>query len=810
MAGESPDKSDQRKSSGEAVSGERDPRLTVFRESASSAAGGADGTDRSDSGSRGSTKVATANRTEGSTSDSEDGPAEAEGSGEADGDRITAAPERPESERATSERPPSDDRTMTLKGDGSSPSWARRETAAEPEPEKPEQQEKAEKSGKAEGSEKSGAGSADAGDAKDGDAHDGSAKDEDAEAPGEPKAAGAPPEPKSPREPEGSQESGSSEESGSPQAPEAKKSEAEESEAPEKQPEKPQDRTDAKDAKGSAEPKGAPVKAGSASGSTSEPDSDSGSDSDAKPVDQATAVFRTLPKPATDQPTTALKLPKPSATEDGGKDAKKGETPAERTSTFVPLRRDDRPAPSAEPAASEPAPAPASAPAPAPAPSGIPEAERTRQQPMPPMPPLDLLAELTNKPAPPETPVRTMVRRVKIWTPLVLLAVVVFAVVQSVRPLPDPQLSLTAASTYSFEGDKPALPWPDHGQGVMSVAGLGTVDSFGEAKPVPIASVTKSMTAYIIMRDHPMKVGQDGAQIPVDALAEKEGGYDESGNESTLNTIKAGDKLSQKDALSALMIPSANNVARLLARWDAGSQDAFVKKMNEAAEELGMKDTKYTDPSGLDATTVSTAADQVKLGLELVKMPALMVITQLPSWIDPSGKNWPNWNTLVPYNGAIGIKTGTTTKAGGNLLFAATKDVDGTKQYVVGAILSQRGPSIIDAVNAASKKVLIPTRELLESKTVVKKGQTVGYVDDGLGGRTPVVATKDLKAAGWASLKVSVSLTDEGRTIAQTAAAGTVVGQLTVGSGPGQVTAPVALQSDKAEPGFGAKLTRVG
>ncbi|MFI6699928.1 D-alanyl-D-alanine carboxypeptidase [Streptomyces sp. NPDC050509] len=808
MAGESPDKSDQRKSSGEAVPGERDPRLAVFRESASSATDGAGGADGPESGSGGSTKVATANRTEGSTAESEDGPAEAEGPGEADGDRITAAPERPKS----------DNRTMTLKSDGNggtAPSWARPEKSGSADsPDRDATSAKGEKNEKNEKNEKKkddGKESADPKDSKDSKGAEGSKDTE---------------EPKKPQE---SQEPKDSQKDAQKDAKEGSKKESrsdsgDDRPEPESKP-KPE-------AKSKPEPE-------SASKSKAEPESksdpetapDPDLDPDPAPVDQATAVFRTLPKPATDQPTTALKLPKETGAAEAGTDAKAGktaedakagkpaeagkagkdETPAERTSTFVPLRRDDLPAASAEPAASPAAPATSKpAPAPAPAPSRIPEAERTRQQPLPPMPPLDLLAELTNKPAPPETPVRTMVRRVKIWTPLVLLAVVVFAIVQAARPLPDPELTLTAESTYAFEGDKPSLPWPDHGQGVVSVAGLGVVDTFGEQKPVPIASVTKSMTAYIIMRDHPMKVGQDGARIPVDALAEKEGGYDESGNESTLNTIKEGDKLSQKDALSALMIPSANNVARLLARWDAGSQDAFVKKMNDAAKELGMKDTTYTDPSGLDATTVSTAADQVKLGMELVKMPGLMVITQLPSWTDPSGKTWPNWNTLVPYNGAIGIKTGTTTKAGGNLLFAATKDVDGTKQYVVGAVLGQQGPSIIDAVNAASKKVLIPTRELLESKTVVKKGQTVGYVDDGLGGQTPVVATKDLKAAGWPSLKISVGLTDGGKTIPQTATAGTVVGQLTVGSGPGQVTAPVALQSDKAEPGFGAKVTRVG
>lgn len=71
---------------------------------------------------------------------------------------------------------------------------------------------------------------------------------------------------------------------------------------------------------------------------------------------------------------------------------------------------------------------------------------------MPPKPPLDLLAELTNTPPPPETPVRTAVRRVKIWTPLVLLLLIIFAIAQIVRPLPEPALGLSADPTYTFEG----------------------------------------------------------------------------------------------------------------------------------------------------------------------------------------------------------------------------------------------------------------------------------------------------------------------------------------------------------------------
>ncbi|WP_246574291.1 D-alanyl-D-alanine carboxypeptidase [Streptomyces genisteinicus] len=573
-------------------------------------------------------------------------------------------------------------------------------------------------------------------------------------------------------------------------------------------------------------------------------DSDADGDSEGTPagdgtpaerpaVDQATAVFKALKRPAVDQPTTALKLPKPASDPDPdpaprtaeapGKNADTDEAEAERTSTFVPLRRDDaRPAAAGAAARPKPAAPAASASASASAATAEPgtsagasgasltEAERTRQQPMPPLPPLDLLAELTNTPPPPETPTRTVVRRIKIWTPLVVLLLIVFAVAQSLRPLPDPSLTLTADPEYTFDGGKPSLPWPGEGQGQIVVSGVGVVGQFGDEKPVPIASVTKTMTAYIIMRDHPLKRGEDGEAIPVDALAEKEGGYDKTNDESTLNTIKEGDTISVRDALSAIMIPSANNVARLVARWDAGSEEAFVKKMNDTAKELGMTNTTYTDPSGLDATTVSTAADQVKLGQALVKNKAMVDITRVQEWYDPSGKRHSNYNTLMPRNGAIGIKTGSTTKAGGNLLFAAYKDIGGSTQTIVGAVLSQHEAPILQTVNRVSEEVLVATREALLEKKVVTKGDVVGYVDDGLGGRTPVVATKDLTIVGWTGLKLESDITDGGKKLSHTAKAGTVVGSLTTGTGPGTTSVPVALQQDLVEPGFGDKLTRLG
>nr|WP_324611559.1 D-alanyl-D-alanine carboxypeptidase [Streptomyces sp. NRRL S-1521] len=594
-------------------------------------------------------------------------------------------------------------------------------------------------------------------------------------------------------------------------------------------------------------------------------------------VDQATAVFKApVPPRSVDQPTTMLKIgdhkdpkapegpkgskgPKaatdskaaPKASEDSedskgpessragsasqsdkndsAKGGAKAERDAERTSKFVALKPLDEPAARpAKPAAPATTPGwaknpeadapkagrkPAAGPeVPAPGPAPV---ERTTQQPLPPRPPIDLLAELTNTPPPPETPVRTAVRRVKIWTPLVLLLVIVFAVVQAVRPLPTPTLALTAEESVSFDGGKPSMPWPSQGQAAMDVNGIGTFGTSGDQKPVPIASIAKVMTVYLILRDHPLEKGEDGPKIPVDAAAEKHYETGKADNESVVR-VSEGQRITQYEALQAVMLPSANNIAKLLARWDtkSGSEDAFVAKMNETAKELGMKNTHYTDPSGLDKTTVSTAEDLVKLGRAAMKDPVFNEISRQPSYMDLNDEKQKNFFGLVP-TVAIGIKTGTTTAAGGNILFAAEKKVGGETQTIIGAALGQygkNGVANIDEVTGVVRKLIEAGQDALTSKTIVKKGDVVGEVDDGLGGTTPVVATEDVAAAGWAGLTVKLHLTEKkGDPVPHSAKAGTKVGVLSVGDGKGDaVKVPVALQKDLAEPGFGAKLQRVG
>ncbi|MER5961957.1 D-alanyl-D-alanine carboxypeptidase [Streptomyces sp. NPDC002057] len=562
-----------------------------------------------------------------------------------------------------------------------------------------------------------------------------------------------------------------------------------------------------------------------ANGPDDGPDDGSG-DVDEEPVDQPTTMFKAVRPPAAppvDQPTTALKLP-PSLRE--GSDS-------ERTSTFLPLRADIPAEQKAQEAASKapgapkapqtpgaPKPAasaasaaaPAAKPAPAPVPSpALAEPERTRQQPLPPLPPLDLLAELTNTPPPAPTPLRTTMRRVRIWTPLVLLVLIVFAIVQMVRPLPAPVLTLSAAPTFSFEGGELKMPWPTEGQGAVEVEGVGSMGTYGAQKPAPIASVTKTMTAYVILRDHPLKGNQKGPEIEIDKKAADQG---KAEHESTA-AVQEGQTYTEKELLQLLMIPSANNVARLLARWDAGSEAAFVEKMNAAAKDLGMSQSTYTDPSGLLDSTVSTPQDQLKLAKAVMQYDVFREIVNMPNvTVDGIPGRIENNNNILLKPGVSGIKTGSSTPAGGNLLWSANTVVDGKNRRILGIVMGakdakQLGEKLQLSIDY-SYELIKKAQKDVTSAAVVRKGQILGYVDDGLGGRTPVVATKELRAVGWPGLQVKLELTDGGKALAHTGKAGDVVGQVSIGTGVGKVSSPVALQADLVEPGFDKKLTRVG
>src|SRR5262249_3564077 len=151
----------------------------------------------------------------------------------------------------------------------------------------------------------------------------------------------------------------------------------------------------------------------------------------------------------------------------------------------------------------------------------------------------------------------------------------------------------------------------------------------------PIASVAKVMTAYLVLRDHPLGAGEAGPTITLTAADVADTDRRSRRHESVLPGV-AGEQRTELQALQALLLPSANNIAAVLgpgdwARWDAGSEERFVARMNATARSLGMNHTRYTDPSGFEDATVSTAADQVRIILRAMNLPVFARIVRTPA-----------------------------------------------------------------------------------------------------------------------------------------------------------------------------------
>ncbi|WP_424216422.1 D-alanyl-D-alanine carboxypeptidase family protein (plasmid) [Streptomyces sp. BI20] len=229
------------------------------------------------------------------------------------------------------------------------------------------------------------------------------------------------------------------------------------------------------------------------------------------------------------------------------------------------------------------------------------------------------------------------------------------------------------------------LGLPAEGQAVVEVAGVGRLGAAGEPVAAPIASVAKIMTAYVVLRERPLGPEESGPAIVADAQAEAER---EDLDQSTAPLV-AGRSYTQRELLELMMLPSGNNAARLLARWDSGDERSFVRKMNAAARDLGMPNTTYTGATGFDPTTVSTAEDQMRLARAAMKVDAFRSVVAMRE-THATGHPIRNSNKLLGQDGVIGLKTGSSTPAGGNLVWATTAEVAGEERLVIGVVLQQR------------------------------------------------------------------------------------------------------------------------
>jgi serine-type D-Ala-D-Ala carboxypeptidase (penicillin-binding protein 5/6) len=247
----------------------------------------------------------------------------------------------------------------------------------------------------------------------------------------------------------------------------------------------------------------------------------------------------------------------------------------------------------------------------------------------------------------------------------------------------------------------PSTVWPADGQAAFVLTGRSQIHAGPNQHAAAIASVAKVMTAYLVLRDHPLRLGQDGPTITLTG-ADVADTDRRLGQHESVVSIAAGEQLTERQALQALLLPSANNIAAVLARWDAGSADRFVVRMNATARSLGMTHTRYTDPSGYDDATVSTAADQVRIVDRAMRLPVFASIVATPSATLPVAGTVHNTDTLLGHNGFVGVKTGSDRAAGGCFAFRAIRWIDGKRTTITGVVLGQPGYDQIGAGLAAA------------------------------------------------------------------------------------------------------------
>lgn len=205
-----------------------------------------------------------------------------------------------------------------------------------------------------------------------------------------------------------------------------------------------------------------------------------------------------------------------------------------------------------------------------------------------------------------------------------------------------------------------------------------------------IASLTKLMTAYIILNENDpnsvVSVSQNAAGIGGSRMG-----------------LMEGEQITIKDLLYGLLIESGNDAATALAEFNAGSESAFVEKMNTTAKKLGLENTSYANTMGLDAENAySTVHDLSVLAVHLLKDQTIRDIIKISSIeiTSLSGQTHKlvNTNILLGESGIKGFKTGSTTEAG---------------ECLIGLADTSNGKEVLTIV-LGSKSRFIDTKVLVE------------------------------------------------------------------------------------------------
>ncbi len=358
------------------------------------------------------------------------------------------------------------------------------------------------------------------------------------------------------------------------------------------------------------------------------------------------------------------------------------------------------------------------------------------------------------------------------------------AAVAVVPPANASAISISGADAYLGEG----------ASGIWSSSGTGD--------PRPIASITKLITAMVILDTVPLASADDPGPTITFTKADHDlyDRYYVQG--ATIAPMPTGTAMSLHDALAAMLIPSASNYAEALSSRIFGSQNAFLAATRSWLSAHGLTGTTITEPTGISPRNTSTPADLLAIGKLAAAHPAIAQIVATSSISLPGAGQLYNTNGLLGTSGITGLKTGTLGEGTYSLLYTATLDVGAADPLAVTGVIL--GGDSRESVNAGAIAVLDGIRAGFHEVPLATSGQEVGTISTPWGSTAQLVIGESASIFTWSDTPIVVTMDIKTPPTYQD---GSVVGTVTWTAGPNTVTAPVTIQGSIDQPSEWWRLT---
>ena len=343
------------------------------------------------------------------------------------------------------------------------------------------------------------------------------------------------------------------------------------------------------------------------------------------------------------------------------------------------------------------------------------------------------------------------------------------------------------------------LTFPNYGATAVGAVGFpGVLGASGSAEPLPMASISKIITALVVLDAKPLLPHEDGPEISFTA-ADVTIYNDYLARYGSVKPVKAGLELNQREVMELTVIASANNYAQSLVNWAFGSETAFVGAATTWLAAHGLSSTVMTDSTGMNPQNVSTASDLIELGKLALAEPLVSLLVATKTATVPGVGDIKNTNKLLGDNGVRGIKTGTLDEA--NLLFAADYTIGDTTVTVIGAMLGAKDHTVLDADVLA---LLATVKAGFQEVELTTAGESYGSYETSWGDESDLVAAKDASVVVWAGTPVSLLIESRPVTLATK---GTDVGMLNFTVGTEAIEVPLELDTTIDDPGTGWRLS---